>query len=221
MLGAYWICESEESSLYIKISLLTPEGSTSDSRSETRVYLRWHVSEKYETHRFIYFYLEIGWAYISLSVYLVWSFYGLRWASCFIQVFDPGSKLGLSSPNQIIGFAILFDLQQRRCSYALTTPTMEDLRVSLQSARHSFLQTVTGCTFPHSLHLPFVQGGESTAIKRLAFIMWTSFSQSTIPVFCFQFFLPDLFFGYVSVRCVIDHIMLYYNSRVFPTASSF
>ncbi|CAN6808424.1 unnamed protein product, partial [Brassica oleracea] len=58
-------------------------------------------------------------------------------------------------------FAILFDLQQRRCSYALTTPTMEDLRVSLQSARHSFLQTVTGCTFPHSLHLPFVQGAES------------------------------------------------------------
>ncbi|KAL0786470.1 hypothetical protein Bca101_002716 [Brassica carinata] len=42
---------------------------------------------------------------------------------------------------------------------------MEDLRVSLQSARHSFLQTVTGCMFPHSLHLPFVQGGESTAIK--------------------------------------------------------
>ncbi|CAN6816075.1 unnamed protein product [Brassica oleracea] len=38
---------------------------------------------------------------------------------------------------------------------------MEDLRVSLQSARHSFLQTVTGCTFPHSLHLPFVQGAES------------------------------------------------------------
>ncbi|XP_013744630.1 uncharacterized protein LOC106447284 isoform X2 [Brassica napus] len=52
---------------------------------------------------------------------------------------------------------------------------MEDLRVSLQSPRHSFLQTVTGCfdssslmtvlthsatqnTFPHSLHLPFVQG---------------------------------------------------------------
>lgn len=26
---------------------------------------------------------------------------------------------------------------------------------------------------------------------------------STIPVFCFQFFLPDLFFGYVSVSCVI------------------
>ncbi|CAN6979418.1 unnamed protein product, partial [Brassica oleracea var. botrytis] len=26
-------------------------------------------------------------------------------------------------------------------------------------------------TFPHSLHLPFVQGGESTAIKRLAFII--------------------------------------------------
>ncbi|CDY10307.1 BnaC05g29720D [Brassica napus] len=61
---------------------------------------------------------------------------------------------------------------------------MEDLRVSLQSARHSFLQTVTGCfdssslmtvlthsatpsTFPHSLHLSFVQGGESTAIKRV------------------------------------------------------
>uniref|UniRef100_A0A0D3CH39 Uncharacterized protein n=1 Tax=Brassica oleracea var. oleracea TaxID=109376 RepID=A0A0D3CH39_BRAOL len=61
---------------------------------------------------------------------------------------------------------------------------MEDLRVSLQSARHSFLQTVTGCfdssslmtvlthsatpsTFPHSLHLPFVQGGESTATKRV------------------------------------------------------
>ncbi|KAH0890127.1 hypothetical protein HID58_052556, partial [Brassica napus] len=95
-----------------------------------------------------------------------------------IPVFDPGSKLGLSSPNQILGFAILFDLQQRRCSYALTTPTMEDLRVSLQSPRHSFLQTVTGCfdssslmtvlthsatqnTFPHSLHLPFVQGAES------------------------------------------------------------
>ncbi|XP_022554910.1 uncharacterized protein LOC106447284 isoform X10 [Brassica napus] len=55
---------------------------------------------------------------------------------------------------------------------------MEDLRVSLQSPRHSFLQTVTGCfdssslmtvlthsatqnTFPHSLHLPFVQGAES------------------------------------------------------------
>ncbi|CAF1931066.1 unnamed protein product [Brassica napus] len=55
---------------------------------------------------------------------------------------------------------------------------MEDLRVSLQSARHSFLQTVTGCfdssslmtvlthsatpsTFPHSLHLSFVQGAES------------------------------------------------------------
>ncbi|WZZ21048.1 hypothetical protein YC2023_122435 [Brassica napus] len=61
---------------------------------------------------------------------------------------------------------------------------MEDLCVSLQSARHSFLQTVTGCfdssslmtvlthsatpsTFPHSMHLPFVQGGESTAIKRV------------------------------------------------------
>ncbi|XP_033132147.1 uncharacterized protein LOC108869123 isoform X3 [Brassica rapa] len=55
---------------------------------------------------------------------------------------------------------------------------MEDLCVSLQSARHSFLQTVTGCfdssslmtvlthsatpsTFPHSMHLPFVQGAES------------------------------------------------------------
>ncbi|CAN7046867.1 unnamed protein product [Brassica oleracea var. botrytis] len=55
---------------------------------------------------------------------------------------------------------------------------MEDLRVSLQSARHSFLQTITGCfdssslmtvlthsatpsTFPHSLHLSFVQGAES------------------------------------------------------------
>ncbi|CAN7133467.1 unnamed protein product [Brassica rapa subsp. narinosa] len=63
-------------------------------------------------------------------------------------------------------------------SYVLTTPAMEDLCVSLQSARHSFLQTVTGCfdssslmtvlthsatpsTFPHSMHLPFVQGAES------------------------------------------------------------
>ena len=111
-----------------------------------------------------------------MGLYIVKRIFGLviLWASLgfmFYQVFDPDSKLGLSSPNQIIGFAILFDLQQRRCSYALTTPTMEDLRVSLQSARHSFLQTVTGCTFPHSLHLPFVQGGESTAIKRLAFIM--------------------------------------------------
>ncbi|KAH0879832.1 LOW QUALITY PROTEIN: hypothetical protein HID58_067226 [Brassica napus] len=95
----------------------------------------------------------------------------------------PGQKVELpradTCPRR---FAIFFDLQQRRCSYALTTPTMEDLRVSLQSARHSFLQTVTGCfdssslmtvlthsatpsTFPHSLHLSFVQGGESTAIK--------------------------------------------------------
>ena len=128
-----------------------------------------------------------------MGLYIVKRIFGLviLWASLgfmFYQVFDPDSKLGLSSPNQILGFAIFFDLQQRRCSYALTTPTMEDLRVSLQSARHSFLQTVTGCfdssslmtvlthsatpsTFPHSLHLPFVQGGESTAIKRLAFIM--------------------------------------------------
>jgi len=164
-----------------------PRGNSFNLKA-TRVREVWNSS-------FHLLYLEIGWAYISLSVYLVWSFYGLRWASCFIQVFDPGSKLGLSSPNQILGFAIFFDLQQRRCSYALTTPTMEDLRVSLQSARHSFLQTITGCfdssslmtvlthsatpsTFPHSMHLPFVQGGESTAIKRLVFIMWTSFSQS-------------------------------------------